>query len=131
MKKLSKAQQEEKDRLLAELRRTHEEVVMAVVELNEKVKEMWADVDGKVDDHNAVVEQANEFMQTVVESMQSYQDERSEKWQESDAASAFADWQGAWEDQLEELELLEPDLVDEPDDEASASLEEKPDSVEG
>lgn len=131
MKKLSKAQQEEKAKLLGELEDAFGDVENAISDLNEKVKEMWGDVEDRVSDYNAVVEKANEFIGTVAESMQEYADERSEKWQESDAASSFAEWQGQWEEQLEDLELFAPDEIDSPEDEATAALKEKDDEAQG
>jgi hypothetical protein len=56
--------------------------------------------------------------------METYYDERSEKWQETDAGSSYQDWKSQFEaldiDQLEQLELddlrLADDLEDFPED---------------
>ena len=58
----------------------------------------------------------------IVSEMETYYDERSEKWQEGDAGSAYADWKGEWEG----LDCATVDLVDEPDCSLPDDLEQLP-----
>ena len=42
-------------------------------------------------------------------------DERSEEWQEGDTGQAYQEWISQFENELEEIELEEPDDVDVPE----------------
>lgn len=42
------------------------------------------------------IQEANEFIEDVHTSMEEFYDERSQRWQESEAGSAYEDWISEW-----------------------------------
>lgn len=78
---------------------------------------------------NEALTAATEWRDEIVNTMDEYASNRSDKWQESDAASSFEEWKGEWEnaelDNLDELEFPEieielPELEEIDDDKANA-----------
>lgn len=72
--------------------------------------------------YNEIVSNLNNFIIEQRDEMQMYFDERSEKWQESDAGSSYQDWIDAWDLEIGEVEDFddveipdESELPDEPD----------------
>lgn len=77
--------------------------------------------------YNKLVQQANEFVEETRSSMQSYYDDRSEKWQESDRGSCFQVWLDEWDStELEEIELTMPEETDVPEFQAVEAITELP-----
>jgi hypothetical protein len=115
MKRLSKDQLSTRNDLVKRLR-----------EAAEKTEKAIADVNGVIDEYNAILDEAENFRDEVVSEMDTYYDERSEKWQETDAGSSYQDWKGQYEaldiDHLETLEIDDLKLADD--------LEELPDEPE-
>ena len=102
MKRLSKAQNAERHNLTEELIALHTAVEQALAELNEKIAE------------------ARDFRDSIVNSMEEYMLDRSDKWQDSDAGQNYSDWKDNWENaELEEIELsndFSPDVLAELED---------------
>jgi uncharacterized protein YukE len=94
MKKLSKEQLTKREELIAEMRKRHEAVQAAVADLN------------------VTIQEANELITEVHNDQEVYFDERSEKWQEGDAGSAYSDWMSEWESEIEEIEAPEEDFIE-------------------
>lgn len=116
MKRLSKAQQTTHETISAKLSGAREDLKGAVATFNDKVAALFAEiVQPEVDAFNAAQTEANEFLQEVHEEMESFYEERSDKWKEGDAGSAYEDWKSSWEMEIEELELEEPPTYDEPE----------------
>lgn len=64
-------------------------------------------------DYNEVLGEANGFIEDLVNEMEQYADSRSEKWQDSDAGSEYADWKSNFENvDLESLDEFSPDTID-------------------
>lgn len=65
-----------------------------------------------------VIEECNAFLEEVCEEIRGAFDEKSEKWQASDAGQQVESWIGALEDaQMEDFEpLAEPDVTPRADD---------------
>jgi hypothetical protein len=67
---------------------------------------------------NEVLSEGRSWRDNVVQEMQDYYDERSEKWQQSDKGQAHEAWKRQFdEEELEDVELekpepLEPDMAD-------------------
>ena len=62
--------------------------------------------------YNAAIEEAKEWCEEVVSEIDDYVSERSEKWQEGDAASALEEWKSQFEnfdpegaEEVEEIEV--------------------------
>lgn len=70
--------------------------------------------------YNAARDAFNGWREQIVERMNEYEGERSERWQESEAAEMFNAWRDAWE----------VDLIDEVDEAAAENAsDELPDSA--
>lgn len=76
---------------------------------------------GAVTAYNQVLSDIEDLRSEIVEAIEEYTSERSDKWQESDAASQYEEWASAWQD-------LCLDAIDDPEE---ISLTEIPDHVGG
>lgn len=50
--------------------------------------------------YNAARAEVEQFREGIVERMNEYESERSERWQESEAAETFAAWRGQWDQEV-------------------------------
>ena len=108
MKSLSKADEARRaairDRLVngeASLADGHADLLVAIGIYNAKINE-----------YNEALEEARGFVADIVNEIDSYITEKSERWQEGDTGQAFSAWKDEWEAlDLEDLEPEpEPDL---------------------
>lgn len=124
MKRLSKAQAARHAELADQLDTARGNLEAAVSEFNERVSDLFeelvADAAAAVVD---AVDETNEFIGEVQGELDDYASGRSEKWTESEAGEAFAEWRGCWEeisagdaDGLEAPHLDEPDAGEDFDD---------------
>ncbi len=93
MKKFAKADTARIAELVQDLNDKASQVTSAIEAANAKVSE----ANEAIDAYNAVLEEVSSFRDDMVGKMEDYVGERSEKWQESDAASSYQDWQSEWE----------------------------------
>lgn len=115
MKRLSKEQVKRHAQLATDLHEAYREMEAAIGYYNVAVSEAFAKLAPAVEAFNAKVTEANEFIGEVHDEQEAYFDEKSERWQEGDAGSAYSDWKGEWETEVEEVELEEPGELDVPD----------------
>jgi hypothetical protein len=116
MKRLDKQQAVKHAALAAKLSDAREDLNNALLDFNNEVKALFDKmVKPGADAYNAVVAEANEFIGEVHMEQEAYHDEKSEKWQEGDAGSAYNNWMNEWELELDELELDEPEEYIDPD----------------
>lgn len=112
MNKLSK----EQEKRLSDLRArwlTAKAELRAQEELaNEEISTMEAALGAKIDDLNALVEEANALREEVASAAQDSHDARSEKWQESDRGSNFSEWISSWQNEVEEIEPIEFERIE-------------------
>ena len=130
MKNLSKTQQKELSDLVERLRDSSDLITAAVTKFNETMTFAWDGVAGALEAYNSVIQEANAFREQVAADQQSYIDDRSEKWQESDAGQAYEAWKQEWEGTLDELQMDPPQEAEEPDLSAADTLEGLPEQVE-
>lgn len=117
---------------LGELRKTlRNDRELLTVSYDVRIAEMLAAVDGYnklVAEHNERLVYARTFVTEIASRFRDDYDERSERWQESEAgqnASAFVeDWENAQLDDVEPMRLLIPDA---PEFEESLNLPEESD----
>lgn len=134
MKKLSKAQQEQRADLIRRLNEAKDLVEEACDEHQPKITEVVdaakAAIERAVAAYNEVLAEAREFAEQAASDMDSYASERSEKWQESDKGSDYASWKDEWEgfspDDVEPPSIVTPDL-EPPDMSHAEDLEALPD----
>jgi hypothetical protein len=116
VKKLDKQQRERKAELLEAAFAAREALNAAVARFNELMAQEWAGVEKEAEALNAAISDLTSFRDEVMQSMEDYAGERSEKWQESEAGQNYAAWMEQWEGlRVDEVELERPADVDEPD----------------
>jgi hypothetical protein len=85
--------------------------------VNEKcgeVNDAVGDYNTAIDSYNAVLEDARDLQGEITASMDEYDSDRSDKWQDSKAGHLFKAWQADWAD-LDFEDLPNADEVEEPD----------------
>jgi hypothetical protein len=115
MKSLSKPQLRERDELDTKLTQRAQLLRDAVAAFNGAMAESFKDVEAARDAYNQVVVEANEWQSNIVSDMESYQADRSEKWQEGEEGQAYQSWMDAFGEELEELDLPLPEDMESPD----------------
>lgn len=116
MKKLSKTQLKERDKLTTDINEAHCDLEAAINAYNTAIGEAKSKVEEALTAYNEKITAAREFCEQIVSDMESYEGDRSEKWADSDAGSAFADWKSEWENvQLDDVELEFPDEMEIPE----------------
>jgi DNA anti-recombination protein RmuC len=124
MKALSKKDAGRKAELVGEIQDKATELSTAVAKFNDELAKLREDLTATVTEYNEVVQTAEEFRADMLSQMQSYFDEKSERWQEGEAGQAYQQWINDWEGgALTQIDLELPDDISEPSDEASAELE--------
>jgi hypothetical protein len=93
------------------------------------MNETWERVESALLSLNEKIIEAEEWRGDMASEMQDYFDERSERWQESDAGSNYQDWLTEWGSELPEVELDAPEDVEMPEVEALDTLEGLPEEV--
>lgn len=127
MKKLTKGSQAELDALRVRIAKTAEGVESAIEKFNETMSEAWDDVAAAVDEYNELIGEANEVRENLHEEMESWASDKSDRWQESDAGQAHADWRGQWEEEFETIDEVEkPDSIEVPEMTAAEAIENLP-----
>jgi|ERR1035437_2296930 hypothetical protein len=102
MKKLTKGMVLESQKFLIEI-----DGIIEAIEEN-ITNEVTTEVE-EINTINEVIVDVNAWFEDKAQTMQDYFDERSEKWQESDAATEYEEWKGEFEEAVF-------DEIDESDD---------------
>jgi len=120
MKRISKDDAKRKDELGTQIARHENELQDAINKFNEAKREAWGPVQVAIEAYNDVIREVEGFCGDVWNEIDNYINERSEKWQESDAASAFGEWRDSWQEiSGGEIELEEPEDVEIPESETA------------
>jgi hypothetical protein len=145
MKKLSKVHLNNRDIVTAALRETlqtfteavgeynteeqeaFEVLQTAITAYNERMVEAWEKVETAQTAHNESIDAANEWMGQIVSDIDEYMSGKSEKWQDGDAAQAYSEWKAAFEEDLEQEDMEQPEQIEiEQPDELSLNSDEDP-----
>lgn len=117
MKKLTKDQEKTRTELVDALREKWTALEAVYAEVNSLITSKLNEAIGV---YNGAISDVEGFRDEVTGAIEEYVDERSEKWQESDAASNYESWKGEWEnldltavEEVEELELPDSNVADE------------------
>jgi len=86
----------------------------AVDEKFDVVNDAVGDLNIAIDSYNAVLEDARDLQGEVTASMDEYESDRSEKWQDGKAGHLFKAWQAGWAD-LDFEDLPNADEIEQPD----------------
>lgn len=131
--KLTKDQAAEKSRLTDEIVGAKAKIEQAMQAYNTSVAALRPPVEEVVTQLNNLLAEAREFCSGIAAKAQDDIDEKSDKWQDSDAGQAAMEWQQGWEGvELDDLDYQWPDEleIDIPDyDEALEDLEESVDET--
>jgi DNA repair exonuclease SbcCD ATPase subunit len=109
MKKISKDQIKRRDELQGKLQSLMADLETACEAYNEALREKWSAIDDALGAYNEAIGEVNEWQQEIASDIQSYMDDRSEKWLESDKAQEYESWREEFEDEIEEVKLEQPE----------------------
>lgn len=112
MKRLGAGHSKEWQKLIEDVRNAQTELSSSIEAYNTALEAAKADVEPAVNKMNEALEAARQFRDSIVEQIESYVSDRSEKWAESDAASTIEDWKQEWENaEIEDVELELPEAL--------------------
>jgi uncharacterized protein YukE len=126
MKSLSKSDLARKQKLVEEYQEFAEEVSNAHSAYEDAVRVL----NEKIDALNEHLETMNAFAQDIGNEIESYMDERSDKWREGDMCTAYEDWLQQWqeaENNLQSVDHVESADIDLP---GTDDFENLPDALE-
>ena len=112
MKKINKDQIKRRDELQGKLQSLMADLETACEAYNEALREKWSAIDDALGAYNEAIGEVNEWQQEIASDIQSYMDDRSEKWLESDKAYEYESWREEFEDEIEEVTLEQPEELD-------------------
>lgn len=112
MKKLSKDQQARYRAIMERLDAAKQEVETQVTAYNEQKSKLFGLVEAAINHYNEVVADFESLREEVHSDMESFFEERSEKWQEGDAGQSYSEWKDQWAEEQAEHELQETDDVE-------------------
>jgi len=116
VKRLSKVQQQEKQRLCDQTEATTAALEEQVRQYNEVLAQEWAKIEARLAEVNETIGSLNGFLDDVTDEMDGYFSERSEKWQEGEGGTSYASWKDQWQTaRLDEIEIDEPAEVEAPE----------------
>ena len=128
MKKLTKSQQHQKQKLIDRMNHARGDLETAVEEYNTAMEEAWGKVEAARDQLQEAIDEADQFRDEIATLQDDYYCERSETWQEGDAGQAYCAWKDEWSNELDEVgELEKPNELELPDTEAIDALDGMPD----
>lgn len=126
MKALAKEQRRRVEEVAERLRTARTALDNEIEIYNAALNKAWTDLNAKLETYNEAARDAKELAEEVHSDLENFHDERSEKWQESDAGSAFRSWVEEWGnasfDDADRDEPVELDLDQEDYAEALESL---------
>jgi hypothetical protein len=130
MHKLSKTAIAQRQALYVRLRDAYAALSAALDAFNADVQHAWAAVDSAQEEYNAVTDDVADWMRDIASQIEAYMSERSEKWQDSARGQAYADWQGAYEQELETVALEPPEELTLDTDDPCEVLDGLPEAID-
>jgi len=92
---------------MIEMRKLNKKTVVQLVGLFKDLNALQGDIESAVLHYNEAIWDLNSALQNIAGDIESYMDDRSEKWYESERADQYQEWLSFFE--------VEKDEVDEPD----------------
>lgn len=127
MKTLTREQIQIKLKLALQLTEAGEDLQEAIRRFNETLHTASAEIQNLQGRFNELVQEAQGFVQSIHDEQETYRDERSDRWNESDAGQSYGAWMDAWDASLEEIDLDLPDEIEEVSMEALETIRDLPD----
>jgi uncharacterized protein YukE len=101
------------DEICTRLTSTYADLVESIDAYNEAIRGLFAQhIQSALDAYNEAVSDANSLAEDLGAEMQTYFDEKSEKWQQGDKGQEYQEWIYEWETELQPYQLSEPDGID-------------------
>lgn len=124
MKSLTKKQVQQLTDLQTDLQSASEKVESAIADFNANINELWGDlVLDELNEYNKLALQASEFAEQIQSQIQSYNENKSEEWQQSDLGVAYQEWLDEWDEaDFIEIDAKMPDETDVPDFDAVEAI---------
>lgn len=93
-----------------------DEFVRRLGEKSAEISEQIEKLNELIGEYNEITGEVADFRDEIAGEMDDYYNDRSERWQEGEAGSAYMDWKTEWEglltDDLEEVEEPSYDTLD-------------------
>jgi hypothetical protein len=125
--KTTKDQLARRDAIAAELRDRGHALNVAIADFNRQFEPLVRAVSEAQAHYNAAIESARTLASEISNPAQEQFDDKSERWQDSDAGTHIRMWSEGWELSLDEVELDLPEPIEEIDpDEHASTLESGP-----
>jgi hypothetical protein len=123
--KLTKQERGEQTAHVSALQEAAAKLTRAVEDYNAAAATAWEKlIVPALEAYNNTLDEARAFAENIASNVESFYDEKSEKWQEGDRGSAVQDMQDEWISfDASEVEIDAPDELDEPDLGHAADLE--------
>lgn len=129
--KLSKADIKRRDEIAADMQNASADLKDAIEAFNEAMQAAWKAVEDAQSAYNDKLSVARDFIETFVDECRSEAADKSEKWQEGEAAERVESWLGELEAiDLDDIELEAPEPLAEPDLAHSDELAEMPENAD-
>lgn len=132
MTKMSKDQIKERDGIAELLREKREALDAAIEAYNASAESLWGDIEEALGAYNETISDANSWREEVASDIQSYIDDKSEKWQEGERGQAFAEWHDIFaNDEVPTADLEQPEMLVLDCEDAAEMLEQFREDLEG
>lgn len=129
--KLTKAEIDRRDEIVAELREKYADVEKAVDEFNNEVARMKGPIADAINAYNEKVETARGFCEDIASTREGEFDDKSENWQESERGQSVQEWISEWEGaDCSEIEEIEINEIEAPESSIADDLEALPTEAE-
>jgi hypothetical protein len=86
---------------------------LTVREANEKISQLVEVINTAQETYNDSLNAVKNFVNDMVGDMESYYDEKSDKWKESDKGNEYSEWKSLWADLLDSENELDEVCIDE------------------
>lgn len=116
--RLSKQQEKQRADHVDALKKAEEAVRGKFAELTAKLADLTGPVNDAIRSYNSALSDAEGFARETAEAFRETCDEKSDRWRESEAGQSADSFTQEWEafeaSELEEIEIVEPELSEEP-----------------
>lgn len=123
MKALTKASLADKSKHQQAIDVAVTELESAIGGYNETVNAAKQKVEDALKKLNDAISSADNWRDGIHADQESYFEDRSEKWQESDAGQNYSAWMDEWSQEFEQVELEYPEELEMPDVSGACALD--------
>lgn len=107
--KLNKTEIDTRNKIADNMEAAYSDLLTEIEEYNDIVEAAWEKLAARIAEYNELIVQAKEFVSNVAQEQQELFEDKSERWQGSDAGQEAENFIQAWENiEFEEIEVDEP-----------------------